>query len=81
VRAGKRRRQHLSCCWCWTGSRRCRERLSGYKFITLTAAPGKDEFYLKLGWLRQATAMIWPVSEQQRELHAVAPVDVVSRDS
>lgn len=47
-----------------------RERLSGYKFITLTAAPGKDEFYLKLGWLRQATAMIWPVSEQQRELHA-----------
>jgi GNAT superfamily N-acetyltransferase len=47
-----------------------REKLDGYKFITLTAAPGKDEFYLKLGWLRQASAMIWPVSEQQREAHA-----------
>ncbi|MFL6675586.1 MAG: GNAT family N-acetyltransferase [Massilia sp.] len=47
-----------------------REQLAGYKFITLTAAPGKEEFYLKLGWLRQATAMIWPVSEQQRHLHA-----------
>lgn len=47
-----------------------RDQLTGYKFITLTAAPGKDEFYLKLGWLRQASAMIWPVSEQQRELHA-----------
>jgi GNAT superfamily N-acetyltransferase len=47
------------------------ERLAGYKFITLTAAPGKEEFYLKLGWLRQASAMIWPVSERQRELHAL----------
>jgi predicted N-acetyltransferase YhbS len=47
-----------------------REQLAGFKFITLTAAPGKDAFYLKLGWLRQATAMIWPVSEQQRRLHA-----------
>lgn len=47
-----------------------REKLSGYKFITLTAAPGKEEFYLTLGWLRQSSAMIWPVSEQQRKLHA-----------
>ncbi|HEX9173036.1 MAG TPA: GNAT family N-acetyltransferase [Telluria sp.] len=51
-----------------------REKLAGYKFITLTAAPGKEEFYLKLGWLRQSTAMIWPVSDQQRELHAAAQV-------
>jgi hypothetical protein len=50
-----------------------REQLVGYKFITLTTAPGKDDFYLKLGWLRQGSAMIWPVSVQQRELHAVAP--------
>ena len=50
-----------------------REKLAGYKFITLTAAPGKEEFYLKLGWLRQSTAMIWPVSDQQRELHAHFP--------
>lgn len=49
-----------------------REKLTGYKFITLTAAPGKEAFYQKLGWLRQSSAMIWPVSEQQRELHAVA---------
>jgi hypothetical protein len=47
-----------------------REQLSGYKFITLTTAPGKDEFYLKLGWLRQGSAMIWPVSDLQREQHA-----------
>lgn len=45
------------------------ERLDGYKFITLTAAPGKDDFYIKLGWQRQSSAMIWPVSERQRELH------------
>jgi hypothetical protein len=50
-----------------------REQLGGYKFITLTTAPGKDEFYLKLGWLRQGSAMIWPVSVQQREMHAVGP--------
>jgi predicted N-acetyltransferase YhbS len=51
---------------------RLREKLAGYKFITLTAAPGKEAFYLKLGWMRQSSAMIWPVTEQQRELHAVA---------
>lgn len=49
-----------------------REQLNGYRFITLTAAPGKDAFYLKLGWLRQASAMIWPVSDEQRELHAIS---------
>lgn len=47
-----------------------REKLAGYKFITLTAAPGKEAFYQKLGWLRQSSAMIWPVSDQQRALHA-----------
>lgn len=47
-----------------------RAKLEGYRFITLTAATGKDEFYLKLGWLRQSSAMIWPVSEEQREFHA-----------
>lgn len=46
-----------------------RERLTSYNFITLTAAPGKEAFYLKLGWQRQETAMIWPVSESQREQH------------
>jgi hypothetical protein len=47
-----------------------REQLAGYTFITVTATPGKEEFYLKLGWLRQASAMIWPVSDQQRALYA-----------
>jgi hypothetical protein len=42
----------------------------GYKFVTLTAAVGKDESYPKRGWHRQKSAMIWPMSEQQREAHA-----------
>ena len=46
-----------------------KSQLTGYKFITLTAAPGKEEFYLKLGWQRQSTALIWPVSEEQQRLH------------
>ena len=49
-----------------------RSKLAGYKFITLTAAPGKEDFYLKLGWQRQATALIWPVSEEQRKLHVAS---------
>jgi aralkylamine N-acetyltransferase len=48
-----------------------REQLVGYKFVTLTAAVGKDEFYLKLGWLRQKSAMIWPMTDAQRDAHAV----------
>lgn len=47
-----------------------RTQLIGYKFVTLTAAVGKDEFYLKLGWHRQKSAMIWPQSDAQREAHA-----------
>jgi GNAT superfamily N-acetyltransferase len=49
-----------------------REKLVGYRFVTLTAAVGKDEFYLKQGWLRQKSAMIWPMSAQQREAHALS---------
>lgn len=48
-----------------------REQLAGYKFVTLTAAVGKDDFYRKLGWSRQKSAMIWPMSEQQRAAHAM----------
>ncbi|MGZ7100232.1 MAG: GNAT family N-acetyltransferase [Candidatus Angelobacter sp.] len=50
-----------------------REQLVGYKFVTLTAAPGKDEFYLKLGWYRQKSAMIWPISDAQLEGHVRFP--------
>jgi len=45
------------------------QQLVNYNFVTLTAAPGKEDFYLKLGWQRQKTAMIWPVSEKQRQQH------------
>lgn len=48
-----------------------RQQLDGYKFVTLTAAVGKDDFYLRLGWRRQRSAMIWPVSDQQRDAHAL----------
>jgi GNAT superfamily N-acetyltransferase len=49
-----------------------RQQLDGYKFVTLTAAVGKDEFYLRLGWRRQRSAMIWPMSDQQRDAHVLA---------
>lgn len=42
-----------------------RAQLDGYSFVTLTAAPGKQDFYAKLGWAKQQSAMIWPRSEQQ----------------
>ena len=32
----------------------------------LTAAPGKNGFYEKLGWLKQTAAYIWPRSEEQK---------------
>lgn len=32
----------------------------------LTAEPGKNEFYEKLGWLKQTAAYIWPRSEEQK---------------
>jgi aralkylamine N-acetyltransferase len=49
-----------------------REQLVDYKFVTLTAAVDKEEFYLKLGWLRQKSAMIWPMTDAQRNAHAVS---------
>ena len=46
-----------------------KDQLSSYRFITLTCAPGKDEFYTRLGWQKQKSAFIWPVSENQKILH------------
>jgi ribosomal protein S18 acetylase RimI-like enzyme len=46
-----------------------RAQLDGYRFVTLTAAPGKQDFYRKLGWVPQTSAMIWPQSDLQREQH------------
>ena len=44
-------------------------RLEGYLFITLTAAPGKGEFYEKIGWSKQTSAYIAPVSDKQAKEH------------
>ncbi len=42
-----------------------RNRLDGYDFITLTAAPNKEGFYQKLGWKKQKSAYIFPKDEKQ----------------
>lgn len=42
------------------------EDLKPYISTMLTAAPGKNRFYEKLGWLKQTTAYIWPRSEDQK---------------
>ena len=44
--------------------------LEGFNFCTLTAAPGKDEFYLKQGWRRQSSSFIWPADDRQAEQHS-----------
>jgi GNAT superfamily N-acetyltransferase len=41
-----------------------------FRFLTLTAAEGKDGFYLHQGWLRQASSFIWPRDEKQARIHA-----------
>ncbi len=41
-----------------------------FQFITLTAAEGKDGFYLRQGWKRQTTSFIWPRNEKQASIHA-----------
>ena len=50
--------------------RELRDEMSGFIFITLTAACGKHKFYLKQGWKRQTSAFIWPRNERQADQHA-----------
>jgi len=46
------------------------EQLLDYHFITLTSATEKaDMFYRHLGWKKQSTAFIYPLSEKQIRLH------------
>jgi GNAT superfamily N-acetyltransferase len=45
------------------------EKLINYHFVTLTAAPGKDNFYKTLGWKAQTTAFIWPQGPKQLRQH------------
>ncbi len=48
---------------------RLRGKMKDYSFITLTAAPGKEPFYTKLGWKKQSTAFLWPKDEKQQQQH------------
>lgn len=48
-----------------------KSKMIGYNFITLTAAPGKDAFYEKIGWKRQSSAFIWPRNEIQQQEHCL----------
>ena len=45
------------------------EKLENYHFVTLTAAPGKGDFYKSLGWKPQTTAFIWPQGPKQLRQH------------
>ncbi len=45
------------------------ERLKGYNFITLTAAPNKEGFYQKIGWKKQKSAYILPKDDKQINEH------------
>jgi GNAT superfamily N-acetyltransferase len=47
-------------------------RLTGFLVVTLTASPDVQEFYRRLGWRNQTTAMIRPRSEEQARLNCGA---------
>jgi GNAT superfamily N-acetyltransferase len=44
-------------------------RLRGFVIVNLTAAPGVEPFYRRLGWRRQKTAMMLPRSSEQAIAH------------
>ncbi|WP_138434605.1 GNAT family N-acetyltransferase [Winogradskyella algicola] len=46
-----------------------KNRLKGYNFITLTAAPNKEGFYEKIGWKKQTSAYIFPKDDKQFKEH------------
>jgi ribosomal protein S18 acetylase RimI-like enzyme len=50
--------------------RELRESMDRFLFVTLTAAPGKDRFYVDQGWKRQRSAFIWPRGQRQALDHA-----------
>lgn len=43
--------------------------LIDYHFVTLSAAPGADDFYKKMGWKKQITSFIWPQGPKQLRQH------------
>lgn len=54
---------------------RINEKLVDYHFVTLTAAPGKADFYKSLGWKKQSTAFIWPQGPKQLRQHTEPETD------
>src|ERR1051325_7868418 len=44
-------------------------RLTGFLYVTLTAAPDAMHFYEKLGWRKMTTGMIFPRDEEQVRRH------------
>ena len=44
--------------------RQLREEMEGFRIIALTAASGKEAFYLKQGWKRQKRSFYWSRSAQ-----------------
>jgi ribosomal protein S18 acetylase RimI-like enzyme len=51
------------------------EKLVNYHFVTLTAAPGKGDFYKGIGWKAQTTAFIWPQGPKQLRQHTEPDID------
>ena len=45
--------------------RQLREEMMGFYNISLTAAQGKQDFYLKRGWKKSSSAFHWPHSARQ----------------
>ena len=43
--------------------------LENYHFVNLSAAPGADDFYKRMGWKKQTTAFIWPQGPKQLRQH------------
>lgn len=47
------------------------EQLKDFNFVTLTSSTFKaDRFYKRLGWKKQTSAFIWPMSAKQARMHA-----------
>ena len=47
------------------------EQLKDFNFVTLTSSTFKaDRFYKRLGWKKQISAFIWPMSAKQARMHA-----------
>src|SRR5688572_12115809 len=54
------------------------EQLKDFNFVTLTSSTYKaDRFYKRLGFKKQSSAFIWPMSEKQKRQHAEPDEDEV----